>query len=193
MLDVGCGPKPRGEVNIDFFRGGQNPQTGDQVRGEFMPSKNIKNFIMADAMHLPIKDKSFEVVFSSHTIEHVQKPMQMLREMCRVAKTKAVVRFPHRKGSGAVMPYHVNFLDEDWFRKAAENLGWKSQEFVTAREYPFSSRLRKIIPVKWQKNLYWSALEHFERLKFMDRFRVTSEIEVWLTKKNHGLAKPNDD
>jgi len=157
-----------------------------------MASGKISNFIVADATHLPIRDKGFEVVLSSHTIEHVQEPLLMLREMCRVAKKKVIVRFPHRKGSGAVMPYHVNFLDENWFIKAAEMLGWESQEFVTARDYPISSRLRKTCPVMWQKNLYWSALEHFERLKFMDRFRVTSEVEVWLTKKNHGLNKPTD-
>jgi hypothetical protein len=182
-LDVGCGAKPKGDVNIDFFRGGQNPQAGDQIRGEFMTPRKIRNFIVADAMHLPIKSKGFEVVLSSHTIEHVQEPLLMLREMCRAANKQVAVRFPHRKGSGAVMPYHVNFLDEGWFRKAADILGWESEEFVTKWDYPISSRLRKICPVKWQKNLYWSALEHLERLKFMDRFRAPFEIEVWLTRK----------
>jgi hypothetical protein len=78
------------------------------------------------------------------------------------------------------MLYHINFFDEEWFRKAAKVLGWKSEGFVTGRDYPLSSRFRKICPVKWQKNLYWSALEHFERLKFMDRFRLPFEVEVRL-------------
>lgn len=37
MLDVGCGTKPKGGINIDFFRGGLNPPTGDQIQGEYMP------------------------------------------------------------------------------------------------------------------------------------------------------------
>jgi hypothetical protein len=83
MLDVDCGTNAKGDVNIDFFRGEQNPQTGDKIRGELMAPKKIANFIVADAMHLPIKDKSFNVAISSHTIEHVQEPLLMLKEMCR--------------------------------------------------------------------------------------------------------------
>jgi len=32
MLDVGFGTLPRGDVNVDFFRSGFNPQTGDQIK-----------------------------------------------------------------------------------------------------------------------------------------------------------------
>jgi SAM-dependent methyltransferase len=187
ILDVGCGVKPKGDVNIDFFRGGPNPQTGDQIRGEFMSSKEIRNFIIADAMHLPFRDESFYTVFSSHTIEHVQNPLLMLREMCRVAKRKVIVRCPHRKGSGAVMPYHINYLDEEWFKKASDITGFKSNQFTTVYDYPISSRIRKIFPKRLQTTLFWRALVRFERAKFMQSFQPPLEMEVWLRKK-HNLA-----
>jgi len=50
MLDVGCGTKPRGDVNVDFFGGGINFQVGDQVKGDRMPREKIKNFVVADAL-----------------------------------------------------------------------------------------------------------------------------------------------
>jgi hypothetical protein len=82
------------------------------------------------------------------------------------------------------MPYHLNFLDEDWFRKAAGIVDSKGVQFITFYEAAISSRLRKICPLKFQKNLFWSALEHLEKLRFMERFRTPSEIEVWLIKKS---------
>ena len=185
MLDVGCGTQPKGDVNVDFFGDGFNPQTGDQIKGFFMTSRNIKNFVMADAVHLPFRDGSFNVAFSSHTIEHIPDPLLMLREMCRVAQRKVIVRCPHRKGSDAVKPYHINHFDEKWFKKASEVLGFKSKQFVISYENPLTPRLNKISPYTLQKSLIWSGLEHFERLKFMKKRKIPSEIEVWIRKKEN--------
>lgn len=187
MLDVGCGTKPKGDVNVDFFRGGLNPQTGDQIQGEFMSPQKIKNFIVADATHLPFKNESFEVVFSSHTIEHAQNPSAMLREICRAAKRKVIIRCPHRKGSGAKMPYHFTYFDENWFKKASEILGFSSYQFVTTFDYPISSRLEKILPNRLQATLPWRALRRFERAKLMKKIKIPLEMEVWV-KKRYNLA-----
>lgn len=183
ILDVGCGSKPKGDVNIDFFRGGLNPQTGDQIQGEFMSPKKTRNFIVADAMHLPFKDESFNVVFSSHTIEHVRSPFLMLREMCRVAKRKVIVRFPHRKGSGAVMPYHLNYLDENWFKQECSLLGFKSTQFTFTYEGLITSSLKKICSSTFESTLLWRALRRFERSRFGKKLQIPFEMEVWVRKK----------
>lgn len=178
MLDVGCGSRPKGDVNIDFFRGGLNPQTGDQIQGNLMSPQKMKNFIIADAQHLPIKDESFSVVFSSHTIEHVQNPLLMLREMCRVSKRKVIVRCPHRKGSAAVMPYPLSYLDEGWFKKASDILVFKSDDFITSYGYRISSRIEKTCPNRLKTTLPWKALRRFERAMF------PFEMEVWIKKRH---------
>ena len=79
-LEVGCGhaepypfrPKLRGSevVYLDI--------------GE--PSEPIENFVLGDAHHLPFKDRAFEEVASSHLLEHLDDPLQALREMRRVLK-----------------------------------------------------------------------------------------------------------
>ncbi len=185
LLDVGCGTKPKGDVNIDFFRNGFNPQTGDQIHGELMVPQRINNFVIADATHLPFKDGSFSIVFSSHTIEHVPNPFLMLREMCRVAKKKIIVRCPHRRGSGAVMPFHVNYFDEGWFKTYSARLGFESVEFVTSYDYPISSRIGKFLPKKLQTTKIWRVLGHVERAKFMEKAKIPAEIEVWVRKKRN--------
>jgi SAM-dependent methyltransferase len=185
MADIGFGTMPRGDVNVDFFRSGFNPQTGDQIKGGFVHTKNVKNFVMADATHLPFRDDAFDVAFSSHTIEHVHNPMLMLREMCRIARRKAILRFPHRRGSGAVMPYHINYLDENWFQKTSEILGYESSQFITGYDYPITSRINKFVPKQFQKNLPWRAFQHFERRHLKERFRIPFEMEAWVKKKRN--------
>jgi SAM-dependent methyltransferase len=191
MLDVGCGTKPKGDVNIDFFREGFNPQTGDQIRGGFMSAREIPNFVLADAEHLPFKDESFEVAFSSHTMEHVRNPLLMLREMCRVAKRRAIVRVPHRRGSGARMPHHINYLDEQWFKEASEFLGYKGRQLVTYYDYPISSKISKIVPRELQTTLPWKGLQHFERTRLNMRTKIPFEIEARINKESPRVDSGN--
>jgi hypothetical protein len=183
-LDVGCGTKPKGDVNVDFFGKGFNPQTGDQVQGNFMAPKRIRNFVMADASHLPFKDGAFKVVLSWHTIEHVQDPFLMFKELCRVAKRKVIVRCPHREGSGGVMPYHVNFFDEAWFKKASDAIGLPNRQFITIFDYPISAKLEKTGLRFARKTLPWRAMKRFERQHLMKKIHVPWEIEAWIKKES---------
>jgi hypothetical protein len=176
-LDVGCGSKPTGDVNVDFFVRGWNSQEGDQKRGGFLNPKLIPNFVVADAEHLPFKDDVFEVVFSSHVIEHVAKPFLMYSEMRRVASRKVIVRCPHRQGSGAKRPFHFNYLDEGWFKLAVNRLGSQGLQFVRAYEFLCSSRVH--CPKRLEKSIPWRVFKRFER-----KFGVKRpfEVEAWLTK-----------
>jgi ubiquinone/menaquinone biosynthesis C-methylase UbiE len=151
-LEVGCGTIPKGTVNLDLFKEGYNPQTGDQKKGEYMRAQNIENFIVGDAMHLPFKDEVFDVVFSIHVIEHVTDPKGHLREMKRVCKRKMIVGCPHRKGSNAKMPFHINYLDEVWFLRVASAMGLNIQ-YSIAYEYPVIRGLMKVVPRKLKLKL----------------------------------------
>jgi hypothetical protein len=184
-LDVGCGTKPKGDVNVDFFRQGYNPQTGDQVGGTCMAPKAIPNFVIADAAHLPFRDETFEVALSWHTIEHVQKPFLMFKELCRVAKRKVIVRCPHREGSGGVMPYHINFFDEAWFKQASDKIGLPNRQFITIFDYPFSAKLEKTPLGFGRKSLPWRAFKRVERQYLMKKISVPWEIEAWVRKQTH--------
>jgi SAM-dependent methyltransferase len=179
-LDVGCGSMPTGDVNVDFCVRGWNSQEGDQKRGEFLNPKMIPNFVVADAKHLPFRNNSFNIVFSSHTIEHVSDPKSMFAEMCRVAKRKVILRGPHRRGSGAKRPFHVNYLDETWFRNVAASMGYKCDHFISAFDYPISNRAP--FPSRFRKGPFWRALRHFERRFVNQKIKIPFELEAWINK-----------
>lgn len=61
-LDVGCGNYPRGVVNVDRYKE-WNPEI-EQVREVDIDIRNIPNFILADALYLPFRDRVFKKVFS---------------------------------------------------------------------------------------------------------------------------------
>jgi len=74
-LDVGSGTSSlhtvRGNICIDLCR---------------RPQNNPPNFICADAHHLPFGNDTFDTVGIYEVIEHVESPVQCLREIHRVLK-----------------------------------------------------------------------------------------------------------
>jgi len=74
VLDVGCGDRPAGDVNLDRFYYGK-----------------WKNFIIAEAHRLPFKNNAFEKVYSKHCLEHLEKPLMFFREAKRVLKNGGVL------------------------------------------------------------------------------------------------------
>ena len=68
-LDVGCGDIPKGDVNLDIHYFGK-----------------WKNFVFGDAHYLPFKNKVFDKVYCSHTLEHLENPFKFFEEARRVLK-----------------------------------------------------------------------------------------------------------
>jgi ubiquinone/menaquinone biosynthesis C-methylase UbiE len=69
ILDVGCGDRPVGDVNLDRFYYGK-----------------WKNFIIAEVHYLPFKNNMFEKIHSKHCLEHFENPLKFFQEAKRVLK-----------------------------------------------------------------------------------------------------------
>ncbi len=173
LLDISSKNALRGDVNIGIFRDGASGQKAN-------------NFVIADCMHLPFRDEAFNVVFSAFTIEQVKAPFVMLKEMCRVAKRKAIVRYFHRWSSSPREQDSLYRFDERWFQNAATTLGLESIQFANSIDYPISSRLLRICPRISQQTLPLRTLRHFERW-FRRIARVPLEMEVWFKKIRHPI------
>lgn len=115
ILDVGCGDKPQGTVNVDKFR------VSTEVSGSLKPFKT-KADVIAVGEYLPFKDNSFDLVRSSHTIEHGSDQCKFLAEMVRVSQDEIYVRCPHRYSSIAHGKTHRTFLSGKWFQETVKTL-----------------------------------------------------------------------
>ena len=103
ILDVGCGQKPKGDVNIDLFVGKSAHSQVDVIN-----PKLIRNFIKADAHHLPFKDDCFSIVYASHLLEHLCNPLKALNEFNRVSNKFVLLKVPHANFyRGLEMPVHI--------------------------------------------------------------------------------------
>ena len=82
VLDVGSGerPHPRANVLCDLLI-----KNNSQRAGGF-PIVIDRPFVVGDAYHLPFKNKSFDYVICSHLLEHVEDPLQLIKELVRVGK-----------------------------------------------------------------------------------------------------------
>ena len=116
-LDVGCGDKPTGNVNCDLYVN-HSPHLGDPRK--IINPKLTQNFVRCDAHKLPFKSSSFDLVYSSHLVEHLKHPTKALFEMLRVSKEKVLIVVPHRFAATR-NPVHLHFFSEqsidEWFKK----------------------------------------------------------------------------
>jgi len=87
ILDVGCGGYPRGDVNCDLLIKDSHERWNQDASW-------IKNFVKADARALPFKSGSFDVVYCSHVLEHLENPWIGVAELKRVSRSKVIVILP---------------------------------------------------------------------------------------------------
>lgn len=74
VLDVGCGDRPAGDVNLDLSFYGK-----------------WKNFTIAEAHHLPFKNGVFKKVYSKHSLEHLENPLEFFKEAKRILKKGGIL------------------------------------------------------------------------------------------------------
>jgi 2-polyprenyl-3-methyl-5-hydroxy-6-metoxy-1,4-benzoquinol methylase len=98
VLDAGCG-----EGVLSCLAAKQ----GVEITGTDISAPNIRGaqqlavewdvdvtFIQSDAEHLPFPDNSFDMVLSSHVLEHLPNYFQGLRELYRVTRALALIAMP---------------------------------------------------------------------------------------------------
>lgn len=104
MLDVGCG---RGYWANRVVRETKLKVTGCDVL-ENVPIDG--DYVQGDIENLPFKDNSFDIVFSSHTIEHVRDLPKAISELKRVAKRQVIIVTPCQRYYYHTLDLHLNFF-----------------------------------------------------------------------------------
>jgi ubiquinone/menaquinone biosynthesis C-methylase UbiE len=96
-LDIGCGPRPQASMLLaQKMDGVVNADISWDIVAMARAVARSENtarmsFVVADAEHLPFRDKVFSVVVADDVIEHVPGPGQLLKETARVLRPEGVV------------------------------------------------------------------------------------------------------
>lgn len=85
ILDVGSGCNP--EYNI-FLKGANIIHVDIDRRAYHLE-------VLCDIHLLPFRSKSFPVVHASHILEHLERPLEALAELKRVAKKYVIIKVPN--------------------------------------------------------------------------------------------------
>jgi ubiquinone/menaquinone biosynthesis C-methylase UbiE len=100
VLDAGCG---EGTLSILLAKHGCTVTGVDLSEPNIVAAKEYAategvsdrvTFMVGDAERLPVADKSFDYVVSSHVLEHLPDFQQGVREIARVARKGAVTAIP---------------------------------------------------------------------------------------------------
>lgn len=114
-------------MNIDLFieATAHRSLEADMRNNTDVKLSGIPNLIRADCgsrffRHLPIRDNAFDMTVSNHTIEHVDEPFLLLKEMVRVTKPngKIQVTTPHKLSHNRKWILHKHSFNIAWFVKA---------------------------------------------------------------------------
>ena len=111
VLDVGCGDRPKGDVNLDLFFYGK-----------------WKNFIIAEAHQLPFKNGAFSKVYSEHFLEHLENPLEFFKEAKRVLKSHGVLECIYPTDTMLTKKTIHNLLNLHW----SSAFKWKTK--LTGRD-----------------------------------------------------------
>jgi len=148
VLDLGCGSKsyifhPYYDANVFV----------DVER----PTKKIKNFIVADACHLPFQDNAFETIYCNHVLEHLADPVTGIKELIRTSKKHVIIKTPHRFSANAKADKtHKSFFNVRWFRKLLSRLNVFYEIEVSwamrPRYFPILNLPNEITVKMWKKD-----------------------------------------
>jgi ubiquinone/menaquinone biosynthesis C-methylase UbiE len=106
ILDVGCGDRPAGNVNLDRFYYGK-----------------WTNFVIAEAHYLPFKDNTFDKIYSKHCLEHFENPLKFFKEAKKALKKGGTLECIYPTDSMLTKKTIHNLLNLRW----SSAFKWKSK------------------------------------------------------------------
>ncbi len=140
ILEVGCG---RGLLASALAQNNDVTACDIAISDAARRIAERVTFVPASADALPFPDHSFDVVVSTHTLEHVQDLPSCLRELRRVGREHLVIVVPRQRPYRYTFSLHSQFFPYEWSLRSAfgdpvgsttvERLGdWFYQEELSA-------------------------------------------------------------
>lgn len=151
IIEVGCGVGAQTEILLERFPSlsitGVDASASQVKRAkkhfEKHPQKSRVKFEVGDALKLPYTDNAFEGAFICWFLEHVQKPIEILREVRRVLKPGSVIYCSEvlnatlylHPYSPATLQYWFDFNDHQWSLGGDPFVGGKLANYLISAGY----------------------------------------------------------
>lgn len=111
FLDVGCGAgysMKKACIELDCECYGIDPMPGGHGVGRYSELDSSLNIVQGVSEKIPFESNSFDVVYSSHVLEHVDDEHKSLHEMKRVLKDDGVLII----GMPTAFMAHINNISQ---------------------------------------------------------------------------------
>ena len=108
ILDVGCG---KGYLLSQV----QQAYPAIKLQGADFVNRQLPGnipFVQAEATRLPFADQTFDLVLCTHTIEHIYKARDLVKELKRVARKKIIIITPKQRYFYYTLDEHVLFFPQ---------------------------------------------------------------------------------
>jgi 2-polyprenyl-3-methyl-5-hydroxy-6-metoxy-1,4-benzoquinol methylase len=128
VLDIGAESKELIEKIMQV----SDDVTAIDINEDAIKEANMPNFLHMDAINMTFKNNTFDIILSSHVIEHIPDPNKFLTEISRVLKPggKIILAYPFeiirgnfhlRCGIFSGWKYHLHKLNPRKIKKFTEN------------------------------------------------------------------------
>lgn len=81
-LDIGCGTKPKGDINCDLYLDPRHREPGE------IDTKKTRNFVLCDSHNLPFRQCIFDKAYMFEVLEHLENPSRAIKEVFFVLKPR---------------------------------------------------------------------------------------------------------
>jgi ubiquinone/menaquinone biosynthesis C-methylase UbiE len=199
LLEVGCGVGAQTEILLERFPNltidGIDAAAAQIGRAKERLATSVKGgrarFHVGDALHLPFAESTFDSAFVCWFLEHVQAPVEILKEIRRTLVAGAVIyctevqnaSFYVHPYSPATLQYWFAFNDHQWTLKGDPFVGAKLGNYLLSAGYQnietrvgvehYDSRAPKH---RAQFIEYWTSLLLSGAPGLLDAGRITPEI-----------------
>lgn len=117
VLNLGAGPPTRAPIRI--FKGDVARVVGADIDPVVLDNDELDDAVVIENGRLPLPDRSFDVIVSDFTFEHVEDPAGFLAEALRVLRERGSLFFrtPNRRHYVAT----ISRLTPHWFHALVAN------------------------------------------------------------------------
>ncbi len=181
ILDLGCAIDSRWEeanhfADIFDFK-------------SYFEKKNLKYTQIQKNSKLPFKDKEFDYVILSHVLEHVENPIDFIKEVQRIGK-EGYIELPTRLNDSIVIGNEGEHGHRWWFEYDDD----ENQLLFSVRKEPFQKfvsigtifKLMKMFQESFVISLYWNGnipIKQKNDYKYDEKISFMSLVKKFYSKK----------